>query len=64
MGSLEPKQLYKMRGSMSINTEKILEVLFVENQREKWRVVCPEISKNMVIWTYAPSSTLWYESHN
>ena len=50
-GSVELKQLYKMRGSMMINSERILEVRLVENQQEKWRVVCPEISRNVVIWT-------------
>ena len=48
-GSSELKQQNKMRGSMIVNSEGILEVHFVENQREKWRVVCPEISRNVVI---------------
>ena len=50
-GSLELKQLYRMRGSMRVSLEGILEVCFVENQRQKWRVVCPEISRNVLIWT-------------
>ena len=50
-GSLELKQLYKMRGSMRVNSEGILEVRYMENQREKWRVFCLEASRNIVIWT-------------
>ena len=36
---------------MRINSKGILEVHIVENHREKWRVVCPEISRNVVMWT-------------
>ena len=50
-GSSELKQLHNMRGLMRVNSEGILEVRFVENRREKWRVVCPKISRNVVIWT-------------
>ena len=50
-GSLELKQLNKMRGSMRINSKGILEARFVENQQVKWRVICPEISRDVAIWT-------------
>ena len=50
-GNIELRQLYKVRGSMRINSEGVLEVRYVENQREKWRVICPEISRDVVIWT-------------
>ena len=41
-GSLELKQLYKMRDTRSTLCGK---------PTGKWRVICPEISRNVVIWT-------------
>ena len=39
-GIAEFKQLYKMRHSMRINEMQILKVGFIENQEEKWIVIC------------------------
>ena len=50
-GSIELRQLNKMRHSMRISTEGLLKLRVVENDREKWRLICPNIMRKKVIWT-------------
>ena len=49
-GSYELKQLYRMKDSMRLTSKGVLEVRFIENGREKWRVVCPESYRSKLIW--------------
>ena len=49
-GGHELKQLYRTKHLMRINKDSILEVRFVEKEREKWRVTCPEAARSAVIW--------------
>ena len=49
-GSYELRQLYLMRGSLRINQDGVLEVRLVEKEKEKWRVICPEINRQTIIW--------------
>ena len=47
--SPELGQLYKMRGSLRIGQDGILEVRLVEKDKEKWRVICPEVNRQTIV---------------